>query len=143
MRNWSKFVDKYMHPMCATLTFTCLHRATMNRLPPDEVHTLIAKTPDAELRKRKREWFDLGCEGPKFIKAVQVFEKMLAVMEAALVNYEWLAGDSLSLTNIGVLPYVNRLAMFTMLEKMTTGTTSFPCLVRAHESARQFYACRQ
>ena len=88
--------------------------------------------------KGKREWFDLGCEGPKFIKAVQVFEKMLAVMEAALVNYEWLAGDSLSLTNIGVLPYVNRLAMFTMLEKMTTGTTSFPCLVRAHESARQF-----
>lgn len=33
MRNWTKFVDEYVHPMCATLTFTCSHRVTMNRLP--------------------------------------------------------------------------------------------------------------
>jgi ganglioside-induced differentiation-associated protein 1 len=117
MRNWTKFVDEYIHPMCATLTFTCSHRVTMNRLPSDEVDTLIAKTPDAGLRKRKREWFDLGFEGPEFIKAVQVFEKMLADMETALVDHKWLAGNSLSLADIGVLPYVNRLAMFTMLEK--------------------------
>jgi hypothetical protein len=39
--------------MCATLTFTCSHRVTMSRLPSDEVDTLIAKTPDTGLRKRK------------------------------------------------------------------------------------------
>jgi len=113
----STVICEYIHPMCATLTFTCSHRVTMNRLPSDEVDTLIAKTPDAGLRKRKREWFDLGFEGPEFIKAVQVFEKMLADMETALVDHKWLAGNSLSLADIGVLPYVNRLAMFTMLEK--------------------------
>ena len=117
VRNWTKFVDEYVHLMCATLTFTCSHRVTMKRLPPDKVDTLIAKTPDAGLRKKKREWLNLGFEGPEFIKTVQVFEKMLADMEAALVNHEWLAGDSLSLADIGVLPYVNRLAMFTMLVK--------------------------
>ena len=68
----------------------------MKRLPPDEVDTLIARTPDAGLRKKKREWFNLGFERPEFIKAVQVFEKMLADMEAALVNHEWLAGSGKS-----------------------------------------------
>jgi glutathione S-transferase len=89
----------------------------MSRLSPDEVDTLIAKTPDAGLRKRKREWFDLGFEGPEFIKTVVVFEKMLADIGSALVNHEWLAEDSLSLAEIDVLPYLNRLAIFTMLKK--------------------------
>ena len=120
MRVWTKFVDEYVHPMCATLTFTCSHRVTMSRLPPEEIESFLAKSPDAGQRKRKREWFELGFQGPEFIRAVQVHEKLLADIDTALANHDWLAGDSLSLADIGVLPYVNRLAMLTMLTPWPT-----------------------
>jgi glutathione S-transferase len=32
-----------------------------------------------------------------------------------LADHDWLAGGSLSLADIGVMPYVNRLAMLNML----------------------------
>lgn len=117
MRNWTKFVDEYVHPMCATLTFTCSHRVTMSYMSKEEIEEYFTKTPDAGLRERKRGWFELGFEGPEFVKSVQIFDKLLADMDAALADHAWLAGNNLSLADIGVLPYVNRLAMFTMLDK--------------------------
>lgn len=116
MRYWTKFVDEQLHPMCAVITFTSSHRHTIKRLPPDEYQAFLARTPDPEWRRRKREWLELGFEGPEVVKAVKTHDKLLKDMEAALAGAPYLAGETFSLADVGVLPYVNRLSMLGMLE---------------------------
>ena len=80
MRYWTKFIDEYVHPMCAVLTFTASHRHIINRLGPEGVGEYLAKTLNPDLERRKREWLTLGFEGPEVVKAVQTFDTMLAVV---------------------------------------------------------------
>jgi glutathione S-transferase len=115
MRYWTKFLDEYLHPMCAVITFSASHRHTIGRLGPEGVEAFLARTPDPEHRRRKREWLELGFAGPEVVKAVRTHDKLLDDMEKALAAGDWLAGDSFSLADIGVVPYVNRLDMLTML----------------------------
>ena len=115
MRYWTKFIDEYVHAMCAVLTFTTSHRHTINRLGPAGVEEYLAKTPNPDLERRKREWLTLGFDGPEVVKAVKTFDKMLADMDMALADNAWLAGDGFSLADIAVIPYVNRLEIFNML----------------------------
>jgi glutathione S-transferase len=115
MRTWTKFVDEYVHPMCAVLTFSASHRHTINRLGPEGVEEYLAKTPNPDLERRKREWLTLGFKGPEVVKAVKTFDTMLNDMDAVLADNAWLAGATFSLADIAVIPYVNRLEAFTML----------------------------
>ena len=115
MRYWTKFIDEYLHPMCAVLTFTASHRHTINRLGPEGVEAYLAKTPNPDLERRKREWLELGFEGPEVVKAVKTYDKLLADMEETLAGSDWLAGDNFSLADISVVPYVNRLEVLNML----------------------------
>jgi len=116
MRYWTKFLDEQLHPMCAVITFTSSHRHTINRMGPDGVEEFLSRTPDPDWRRRKREWLELGFAGPEVVKAVRTHDKLLRDMDAALAKGPWLAGDTFSLADIGVLPYVNRLNMLNMLE---------------------------
>jgi len=43
-------------------------------------------------------------------------QKSLREMDEALANQAWLSGNTFSLADIGVLPYVNRLHMLNMSE---------------------------
>jgi len=115
MRYWTKFLDEYLHPMCAVITFAASHRHTIKRLGPKAVEEFLAKTPDPDWGRRKREWLELGFNGPEVVKAVMTYEKLLNDMDAALAENDWLASDSFSLADIGVVPYVNRLDMLSML----------------------------
>ena len=115
MRYWTKFLDEYLHSMCGVLTFTSSHRHTINRLGPEGVEAFLAKTPDPEWGRRKREWLELGFKGPEVVKAVKTYDKLLKDMDAALEKNDWLAGNSFSLADIAIVPYVNRLDMLTML----------------------------
>ena len=117
MRYWTKFIDELLHPMCAVLTFVTSHRHTIFRMGPEAVEEYLAKTPDTELGRRKRDWLELGFEGPEVIRAVLAFDKMLKDMETALGENDWLVDDTFSLADISLMPYVNRLYMFNMLAK--------------------------
>ena len=116
MRYWTKFLDEQLHPMCAVITFKSSHRHTIQRMGPEAVEEFLTKTPDPEWGRRKREWLELGFNGPEVVKAVKTHDKLLKDMEAALETSDWLAGDRFSLADIGIVPYVNRLDMLTMLE---------------------------
>jgi len=123
MRYWTKFIDEYVHPMCAVLTFTASHRHTINRLGPKGVEEYLANTLNSDLERRKREWLTLGFEGPEVVKAVQTFDAMLEDIESALADNEWLAGPTFSLADISVIPYVNRLEIFNMLSRWSPERT--------------------
>ena len=50
-----------------------------------------------------------GVDSPRFVQAVQQYEKLLSEMNDALASHPWLVGDSLTLADIAYSPYVTRL----------------------------------
>ncbi len=118
MRMWTKSLDDEIHAACGEVTFVCCHRHIINRLSPEDREAFLTATPDKSVTKtwnpRKRELCDLGFEAPGIAKAFKLYDKTLDRMQADLEQSEWLAGDTFSLADIGLTPYVNRLDMLGM-----------------------------
>lgn len=118
MREWTKAVDEDLHPACAELTFVACHRHVVRRLPPDAYARFLASTPPLSVTPqwhiRKKELVEQGFEAPGVELPFRLYDLYLGRMERALARHAYLAGDSFSLADIGLAPYVNRLAMLGM-----------------------------
>lgn len=120
MRMWTKAVDDYVHPACAELTFSCTHRHTMARLAPAELERLLDATPANSVKPgwkaRKREIVTQGFNAPGIEQPFKLYDSYMQKMEDALQDRQWLTGDTFSLADIAMAPYVNRLDMLGMAE---------------------------
>ena len=114
MRLWTKLVDEYLHPNVVDITFTVSHRHTVMSKGKENIRRFIEDAPDLMTRERRHGWIHLGSDAPGVKEAIRVYLKAPKNMNAALAGQPWLAGDSFSLADIGVLPYVNRLHMLNM-----------------------------
>jgi ganglioside-induced differentiation-associated protein 1 len=124
MRLWTKAVDEQLHPACGELTFVSCHRHIVMRLPPEKLEVFLNSTPamsvTATWHERKKEIVRMGFEAPGIDKTIRMYDGYLAKMDEALADMPWLAGDTFSLADIGLTPYVNRLDMLGM-DGMWTG----------------------
>lgn len=115
MRLWTKRVDEKLHPMTSVLTYVCSHRhSILEGNSPEQVQKIINETSDPVKRARKREWIELGLDAPSARVAVKEFAETLAAMEQTLAGQPWLAGDTYSLADVALTPYLNRLRMLQM-----------------------------
>jgi glutathione S-transferase len=118
MRLWTKAVDEDIHPACAEVTFSSCHRHIIKRLPPREYENFLASTPAQSVtprwHERKKEIVTLGFEAPGLGDKYRIYDGYLGKMEKTLAQQPWLAGDTFSLADIAMTPYVNRLDMLGM-----------------------------
>jgi glutathione S-transferase len=118
MRMWTKAVDEDLHPACAEVTFSSCHRHIISRLPPQDYQAFLSSTPSHSVtprwHQRKKEIVTLGFEAPGLGDKYRLYDDYLGKMEQALADRRWLAGDTFSLADISVAPYVNRLDMLGM-----------------------------
>jgi glutathione S-transferase len=118
MRVWTKAVDEQLHPACAELTFASCHRHIIGRLSPQKFAEFLESTPPisvtANWHARKKEIVRQGMAAPGVAKTFRLYDGYLQKMEDTLQDQPWLAGDSYSLADIGLAPYVNRLEMLGM-----------------------------
>ncbi len=118
VRLWEKFVDEQLHPACGELTFVCCHRHIVSRLGADGLRKFLNSTPDQSVtstwRERKKEIVRLGFEAPGIEDTIRLYDSCLQKMGGVLRERPWLAGESFSLADISLAPYVNRLDMLSM-----------------------------
>ena len=114
MRLWTKMVDEGLHVSCAAITFSLFHRHAVLKMPTTELETFLQNTRDPAFRARKRVWVLKGLEAPDVRDAIKFHDRTPAEMETALATAPWLAGDSYSLADVSLTPYVNRLEMLGM-----------------------------
>ncbi|MGA8156527.1 MAG: glutathione S-transferase family protein [Rhodoplanes sp.] len=123
MRLWTKAVDEVLHPMCAEITFASSHRHTIARLGPEGLAKFLASTPPLsvtpEWHERKKVIVTQGFEAPNIEKAFHLYDSFLGKMESSLQHSPWLAGETFSLADIALTPYVTRLDMLCMSEMWT------------------------
>lgn len=120
MRLWTKAVDEFLHPACAELTFASCHRFIIGRLSPEKLDEFLESTPPISVttdwHARKKEIVRQGMAAPRVDRTFRLYDGYLQKMEDTLAGQAWLAGDTFSLADIAMAPYVNRLDMLGMSE---------------------------
>jgi glutathione S-transferase len=115
---WTKAVDEDLHPACGALTFMASHRHTIQALGPDGVKQFLGRTPPfsvtADWHEQKKLYVQHGFNAPGGAKKVELYDRYIDKMEAALKGRDWLAGDAFSFADIAMTPYVSRLDMLSM-----------------------------
>ena len=120
MRAWAKRPDERIHAACSTVSNGIAFRHQWLARGEQELQRIIDRTPDPERRAWRREIVDKGVESRQFGDAIRAYDKLLADMEKALAGSDWLTGEEYTLADVGITPYVNRLAML-KLERMWEG----------------------
>jgi glutathione S-transferase len=118
VRLWTKAIDEDLHPACAVITFASSHRFTVRRAGPEGTEKFLSSTPRMSVtpdwKELKRRVIEHGFEVPEVSAKFKLYVSYLDKMEQALRTRPWLASDSYSLADVGMTPYVNRLAMLSM-----------------------------
>jgi glutathione S-transferase len=108
-RMYNKLVDEYVHTSCMTLTFATAFRANLARLSQDQLEAELAKAPSRKRSEIKRDVVARGLDSKFVADALHLHEELLAKMESSLQSAAYLAGDTYSLADIAVIPYILRL----------------------------------
>jgi glutathione S-transferase len=120
MRLWTKAVDEDVHPACAEVTFSSCHRHIIQRLPQKDYENFLASTPAHSVtprwHARKKEIVTQGFDAPGLDAPYRLYDSYLGKMEKTLAAQPWLAGETFSLADIAMTPYVNRLGMLGMAQ---------------------------
>ncbi len=116
VRLWTKFVDEELHPACSALTYTVSHRHTILRRGVGSFDDFLRQGGSEGLAARtlKWQWIPQGLEAPGAADKLRLYDAALRKMESALAATGWLVGDSLTLADISLAPYVNRLDALSM-----------------------------
>jgi glutathione S-transferase len=124
MRLWTKAVDENLHPACGEITFASCHRHIIRRLPEEKFRAFLASTPPISVtprwHERKKEIVTLGLDAPGLGETYRLYDSYLGRMEKALAHQRWLAGETFSLADVAMTPYVNRLDMLGMARMWET-----------------------
>jgi glutathione S-transferase len=111
VRLWTKWVDEDLHPACSALTYIVSHRHTILRNGVGSFEDFLAKgsTEGLAARTLKWQWITHGLDAPGAADKIRLYDSALLRMEEALGDSAWLVGDTISLADISMAPYVNRL----------------------------------
>lgn len=113
VRHWTKQIDDSIFGATATVSVSV---AFHHQYTPELIEEQV-KFRGPSYRGMVEQWRK-GTENPAFPAAIKRMDKMLADMDAALVEGPWLAGAQLTLADIAYAPYVTRLDHLNFLGMM-------------------------
>ena len=113
VRLWTKAVDEELHPACSAITYVVSHRHTILRNGVGDFETFVkgGVRGGVAARTLKWQWIQQGLAAPGAVDKIRLYDAYLNQMERALQMSPWLAGDTFSMADIALAPYVNRLAV--------------------------------
>jgi len=116
VRIWTKAVDEELHPACSTITYVVSHRHIILRNGVGDFEQFLKNSTGEgyAARERKWRWIHEGLAAPGVGDQVRLYDGYLRQMEQALRDRDWLVTDRLTMADIALAPYVNRLATFSM-----------------------------
>jgi glutathione S-transferase len=116
VRIWTKAVDEELHPACSAITYIVSHRHAILRNGVDSFEAFLqaGSTEGITARTLKWQWIEKGIAAPGAADKIRLYDGYLHQMEKALGQSEWLVGDTFTMADIAMAPYVNRLAALAM-----------------------------
>jgi len=137
VRIWTKAVDEELHPACSALTYIVSHRHTIvrNGIGSFEEFVQGGNGEGRAARERKWQWIQHGIEAPGAAEYFRLYVSYLQKMESALQRSTWLAGDSVTMADIAMAPYLFRLECLALEDLWMDGR--LPQVARWYDSLSQ------
>lgn len=140
MRLWTRRPDDGLHRACATCANAITFRHQWLEKSKDEIEIMLAATPDPARRAWRREMIEKGTASDLFRNALLSFERLFDEMEETLSGGPWLMGEAFTLADIGVFPYIHRIAevqLHPLWERSRPRVTDWYARFKARPSYRQ------
>jgi len=116
VRFWTKLVDEELHPACSAITYVVSHRHTILRNGVSSFEDFMDNGDSAGRAARllKWQWIQQGIEAPGAKDKIRLYLETLEKMEAVLAESTWLVGQTFTLADVALAPYLSRLAALAM-----------------------------
>ena len=108
MRLWSKHVDD-IQPATFIFTFGIAFRHTLLQRTREKLDDYYAKINNPDRLALYKDLITNGINSQRFKPSVLAFDKLLINMEKTLEKRTWLAGETFTLADIALIPYLTRL----------------------------------
>lgn len=110
MRHWIYVSEADAHPNVNTCSYNLRHRPRlMQKYSIEEIRKLAQGHPNPDLRARMVHRTEHGVSEEEETAAYRALATLIDWMEESLTAGSWLAGDSFSLADVAMAPYVNRI----------------------------------
>ncbi len=116
VRLWTRAVDEELHPACSAITYVVSHRYTIlhNGIGSFEDFVENGDSAGKAARLLKWQWIQEGINAPGAADKIRLYLGYLDKMEVALSENDWLVGDTFTMADLALTPYLNRLAALAM-----------------------------
>lgn len=111
VRQFNKLIDEYVHNSCMILTFATAFRPALLQIPEAQRNAEFAKSPIRKRAEYKTDVVTRGLDSIYVADALAHHKKLLAWIDEAMGNGPYLAGDTYSLAEAAVIPYILRLEL--------------------------------
>jgi len=111
VRMYNKLIDEYVHNSCTILTFATAFRPAFLKMAREAWQAEIAKSPLKRRVEYKRSVIEHGLDSEFVVDALEQHNKLLSWMVDSLKSSQYLAGDSFSIAECAVIPYILRLEL--------------------------------
>lgn len=109
-RFWVKFEDDVLHPSVKGPTYQMMLRQSFAKMPRAIIEERIALAPTPQKAEFLRKSVLGGDADPNQVHtARESFKRAIDKMEARLREAEWFGGDTFSLADIAIAPFIDRL----------------------------------
>lgn len=109
MLRWMILPDASLHDACGLTSFALAFRYQLARLESAALEAHYEKMPDEKRREHVRALVGKGLDAPGVGQALRRYRSIIDSMAESLETTPWLAGDTYSLADVTMLPYVLRL----------------------------------
>src|SRR5207237_8452728 len=111
LRHYTQPIDQYLHNSCTTLTLATAYRLWFAGLSAEEIDQKLAKAPSKQRTEYKRDVALHGLDSKYVRDAVAYHRKLLEMMDTSLARGPWAVGETFSLADAAVIPYMLRLEL--------------------------------
>ena len=111
VRLYNRLIDEYVHNSCTILSFATAFRARFAQMTPQAREAELSKSPSKQRSDYKRDVVAHGLDSRFVVDALAYHEKLLNWMVESLKTGPYLAGDTYSLADVAVIPYILRLEL--------------------------------
>ncbi len=109
MRLWTRYIELVPSEAVKLPSFIKNIVPALQKMAPQEALAMIAKIPDAHIRARWHKAATTGIATADLAPSIAQLKDMVVRMDQALIAGPWLAGEELSLADLDIAPFVQRL----------------------------------
>ena len=109
MRWWTQFSEDVAYGAVAIPTWVKLSAPAVRDLPDAELNRILERIPTAERRERWLKMARNGVPQAELDSCYAQMERCLRAVEDAAARGPWLAGDTYSLGDIAMVPFIDRM----------------------------------